>query len=147
MLTLTLLFILSALTPLTHSAPALVPRTCYLSGSKWEDGGKAFGRDLASRAVDSLCEPEKLGGVYQGNQVKTACVQLRDDRVADFAILWMGPERSQNWSYNFTLSAADCKARLRDEIYGCEHGGQTDYDRYPDWYRYKEPNRGEWTFK
>ncbi|KAF3045350.1 hypothetical protein E8E11_007620 [Didymella keratinophila] len=144
MLSSTLFFILSALTPTSHSAPALVPRLCYLSGSKWD-----FGRDEASHALDSLCVTSRLSGVYHGNSKKGACVQLSESRTVDFSIEWLGPKRNQNALYNFTLSDADCRARLRDEIYGCEHGGESQYEHYPDaaepWQA--RPGWGEWTFR
>lgn len=151
MLASTTVFILSFLSPMALSAPALVPRRCYMSGIKWDPITSRFGRDTASAAVDELCVPSKLSGVYHGDQKKTACIELTPGRTAEFSIEYLGPDRSQIEAYKKTITDVDCRVRLRDEIYGCKRGGETMYDRFDHYegqpFIPSAPNLGEWTFR
>lgn len=127
MLSSTLLLILSTLTltPTSHSA-ALAPRECYISGERWDTHGEDRDGDVrgdANEALEDLCVPSKLSGVYTPGQTKTACVHLTYLKCAEFSITLHG----DIWPRNFTMPDEHCKRGLRTEIYGCDRGGHKEH--------------------
>jgi hypothetical protein len=76
----------------------------------------------ADAVVDEFCGHD-LAGYFTEGQTKYRCKQLQSYK-AEFWVTWMG-------SGDLTLNSEDCKTRLRDEIHGCDVGGES---VVADWY-------------
>lgn len=114
------LLIISTLT-VVHSALALQPRKCYISGSFWGTDG----RRAASKVVETLCQGGRDGnfsGTYHGGESRSVCVPLTGSNlVVEFKIEWR-----RHHLFSAKLTEAECIGGFRDEIYGCLQGGATE---------------------
>lgn len=99
--------ILLALLP----AASMVSADCYGSGINW-----GVHRDAALRAVDAWCAPHTLAGYFNQGQTKGKCVNTGAQHV-NFEVGWRG-------GGGLALANQDCQKRLKDEILGCDRGGQ-----------------------
>ncbi|KAK6076231.1 secreted protein [Seiridium cupressi] len=114
------------------SIPTLVSADCYGSGDKWSSEIQ-----LARDGVDYWCDNTVtngggLSGYFNEGQMKTRCQELSDSRHAVLTSQWTGKG-------GLTLKDEDCKGALKQEIDGCERGGQR---TTADWYYSADVNAG-----
>jgi hypothetical protein len=81
--------------------------------------GEMYGQtvDGADGLVADFCD-HSLAGYFVEGQAKYRCHELRQDLKAEFWVTWKGRG-------GMTLNSEDCKMRLRNEILGCSHGGES----------------------
>ena len=90
---------------------------CYTSGDSWDAE-----RGYAEQAVGELCNSGTKGGFtetsFTSGQTKAICRSLKSGKKADFSIHWGG-------AGTIDLADFDCDLRLKNEINGCQHGGDS----------------------
>lgn len=102
---------------------------CYSGGQTYQD------KDDASMAAKLACESElsnDFGPEYEFNWVKSACANTLNGKI-NFVVTHVDPG-------NVYLSPADCHKNLQREIYGCDHGGESDYGDFAYKYVFRERN-------
>jgi hypothetical protein len=115
---------MKASTILAILAPiAAVNASCYKKGDSWDSK-----LDAANKAIDEFCGNGALSGGFGQGQTKYSCRQLED-----------GNKKAQFWvAYNGggsgSLSADECKFRLKNEAGACQHGGESTIGSW--YYRY-----------
>lgn len=91
-----------------------VSAKCYGDGATWPN------KEEARNFVYEACHNE--GGMFTGNyaplQLKAMCPRSGNQGV-EFVV------QNQNRDTSFDLGDDDCSERLNDEIFGCEHGGES----------------------
>lgn len=95
---------------------------CYSGGGSW--GAE---RGYAEQAVDGLCNSASEGGFTQtsffSGQTKAICAPLTNEKKVDLSIHWGG-------TGTVDLGDGDCNLRLKNEINGCENGGDSTIDNW-----------------
>ncbi|KAF2875937.1 hypothetical protein BDV95DRAFT_665298 [Massariosphaeria phaeospora] len=104
---------------------------CFGSGTSAQYWGTQADMDGAAAMVDSICNPGGIAGTFTPGQVKPYCKAVTDSTSFSFTTEWHGDADE-------TLQDADCKERLKKEIYGCEGGGSSTYS---NWRFTSDPNR------
>ncbi|KAF2793237.1 hypothetical protein K505DRAFT_244834 [Melanomma pulvis-pyrius CBS 109.77] len=96
-------------------APAIatVQAGCFGSGPTWDPT-----KNTAVSVVDQICNSNGVSGFFTSGQTKSRCVNIRDHVRAQFEAQWTG-------GGSLSLNDGDCKLRLKNEINGCSHGGET----------------------
>jgi hypothetical protein len=103
------------------ASPALGRRGCYQSvgaGSQWF--GDEASKNVARNIVDKICNAEGVSGWFVAGQKKTHCEPASDTTTFGFAVTWTGSEAPAG-----PLNDEDCKLRLKNEINGCDAGGES----------------------
>lgn len=89
---------------------------CYSDGTEYNN------KDEASSAAKVACEnglSGDFGPENEFNSQKSACANTLNGKI-DFIVTHIDPG-------NVYLSSADCHKNLQREIYGCDHGGESNY--------------------
>ncbi|KAF2108576.1 hypothetical protein BDV96DRAFT_605631 [Lophiotrema nucula] len=109
----------------------LARRGCYNDEDAQTWGGNTDG---VKHFVDQTCHegPGGVSGYFEFGQSKTACVEIRDGVQANFKVAWYGVGP-------LTLNDDDCKLRLKNEISGCNAGGESSIG---NWFFKADPNGG-----
>lgn len=85
------------------------------------DGATWPNKEQARAFVYDACH--KNGGMFTGNydpcQLKAMCPRGDNDVGLEFVV------QNQNAGQAFDLGDDDCSDRLNNEIFGCEHGGES----------------------
>lgn len=91
---------------------------CYTSGKPYLND---CNKDSFKGAVDDLCDKAVLSGWFNAPRTrKTACANARCNGIkVNLEVEWRGP------SGGATLAVSDCKWRLKNEIDGCDKGGES----------------------
>jgi hypothetical protein len=104
-------------------APALligVQAECFKSGTKW--GNTAPANDV----VQNICTSAGVSGQFNAGQTKQACHQQDGSTKYTFEVKYEG-------AGVLSLSDADCRLGLRNEVNACAQGGAS--------------TSGDWFFK
>jgi hypothetical protein len=108
-------FIMQLYTFLAIIAPVIVTvqAGCFSGGANWDPT-----KNAALDIVDRICNGGGVSGGFGAGQTKNSCQNMRDNARAQFEVQWTGGGGQD-------LNDDECKTRLKNEINGCGHGGET----------------------
>ncbi|KAH7259445.1 uncharacterized protein BKA55DRAFT_687743 [Fusarium redolens] len=91
---------------------------CYGSGDRWPD------KDQAARFVWDACYGSQgmFYGQFTAGQTRWMC-----PRIGNVGLLF---EVQNNWNEIVDLGNDDCYTRLKNEIYGCDRGGESTVSKW-----------------
>jgi hypothetical protein len=102
------------------STAALLTATAATAAAKCYKHGDKGNQLTASDSVPQVCT-SFIGNIYPGAS-RTACVSKESDNSYYYLEITSSGKKMQY------LTQANCEKRLRDEINGCDRGGETNYD-------------------